>query len=297
MSINITRDSPKSVNVNNSIKESNINFTRSVEQNNNTSNNINTNDNFEDGLKYMMNVDAKNKTYEEQQETYEDPEYYGRSASEEEIEDENEETHEIPEVPQMSYEELEREKAKYLSKLKRLSKNPSIECRRLNSSHTLEEIKGEVFRAEKDQDAALGLNYYKEGLKFLTLSIDYGSSMVIPSKPLDGWSNAVYGEIDDCNYDSVLEELYEKYGISVASSPEIRLFCMLGASGLSYYTNKSRVDFMYNGKRQKSKMRGPSDDTDEILKRLAEEEDKSSVSSYDDSPAPKPKKRGRPKKT
>ena len=128
------------------------------------------------------------------------------------------------------------------------------------------------------------------------MSIEYGSSMAVKSKPLEGWSSAVYGDIENCNYDSILEELYEKYGMSVATSPEIRLLFMLSASGISYYTNKTRVDYMFNGKKQSSKMRGPSDDTDDILKRLAEEEDKSSVSSFGSENITKPKKRGRPKK-
>ena len=113
MSINISRDSQKSINVNNGINESNINFTRTIEQNNSGSNG-----NFDDGLKYIMNIDAKSKTIEDEQNHQNDTfqEENEEIRSEYSLSDEIDDN--LDEVPRMSYEELEKEKAKYLSKLK-----------------------------------------------------------------------------------------------------------------------------------------------------------------------------------
>lgn len=278
MNINLSRDSPKSLNINNNLNETGGNVKISSE--------YKELDNFDEGIKYMLNNDAKNKTLEE--DLYREEPVDNNSLYNESIPDS---VDNVDQTPNMSYEDIEQEKAKYLSRLKRLAKNPDIECRRLDSSYSLEEIKGEVFRAEKDRDSLLGLGMYKNGLKFFTSVMETGAEYTLKPNPIQGWSNVIEKSIDNSEYDSVLEELYEIYGGSSVLRPEIRLVCMLGASAFMYAQQKKIADSM-----RSSMMRGPSDDTDALLARYAKEDDTSSVSSFGSSGKPKTKKRGRPKK-
>lgn len=210
----------------------------------------------------------------------------------------------------MSYEEIEREKAIYLSKLNRLLTNPNVSGRHLNSAHSLGEIKAEVFRIQKDIEVLNGLNYSKQGLMFCVNTLEMLSKGF--TENLDGWSQVMMNDINNHNYDQVLEELYEKYSKHVTAGPEVRLIFMIASSAFMFSLQKALVEKSLNGGKKgesfleslMSKFRGsekpqnvndisgPSFNVDDLS-------DVSSVSSVEIEPE-LPKKRGRkpkPKQT
>lgn len=174
--------------------------------------------------------------------------------------------------------------------------------------HSLEQIRGEVFRIKKEISVDAGVDYCRQGLMFCVSTIEmvegtYGSGS------MGGWSQNVMGNIE--SYDEVFEELYQKYFSESKMGPELKLISLLAGSAFMYRLNKSMVADKGFSPRQRE-MSGPSMDTDDLLKRLNEEVDLDDVSSIGSDGAsseeslvikepeiksiPVKKPRGRPKK-
>jgi len=231
-----------------------------------------------------------------------------------------------PEPPIISYEEMQQQKAYYLSQLKRLEKQGYLSVKRYGVEHPLEDIKGEVLRIRKERELEDGIKYCKQGLMFFVSTIEMANERFDPfGAKLSGWSNVVMAEQD--SYDGVFEELYEKYHTKIQMAPEIKLLSMIAGSAMMFHLQKSLVDkamgssdiakalsSILGGNKGASadvrppqeEMRGPSMNTDELLRKLSEENvsDISSMTSGDSEinekviNIPIPKKRGRkPKNT
>jgi hypothetical protein len=238
------------------------------------------------------------------------------------------------EAPRLTYEEMQQQKAYYLSQLNRLEKKGNILSRRFGPEHSLEEIKSEVFRIRKEKELENGIEYCKQGLMFFVTTIEMANERFDPfGAKLSGWSNSVMATQD--SYDDVFEELYEKYNTKLAVAPEIKLISMIAGSAFMFHLQKSLVDkamnsgdvmgslaSMFNrggegggGDRRnnsrqqefnKEEMKGPSINTDELLRKLNADDisDISSIRSDESELLPDksitvqvPKKRGRkPKK-
>lgn len=307
----INRDNGKSVNINPVGGEngfSPIRFERGNENNDNSS---------ELGLEFIMNKDARDLANKIESDRGDDVSVNGSQSEQGSGFQGNENDMfssyqgGIEEDPysNMSYEDIEREKTVYLSKLNRMLANPSIQGRRLNITNSLQEIKGEVFRIQKDIEITNGINYSKQGLMFCINTIEMLSKNYMDT--LNGWSNVVMTDINNNSYDQVLEELYEKYSKHISMGPEIKLISMIAGSAFMFSLQKSLVDrslnnpglletligkFTSKGSKENTpspktdNMSGPSfnvDDIDDI-------DDISSVSSIEITP-PK-KKPGRKKK-
>ncbi len=196
-----------------------------------------------------------------------------------------------------SYADIEREKAEYLSKLNRLAQNPKLQVRRLDYSYSLEEIKSEVMRCQKDEEIMRGVELYRTGLSFFAQGAEWGMTSGLNMETMKGWSNAVTMDITSSNYDKVLADIYEIWGGAAMTRPEIQLVFMLSMSGLNYHTNRKMAmqhSSEYYQRTRPSPMRGPAENTDDILRELDKESVMSSESS--EAPPPPPKKRGRKKK-
>ena len=220
--------------------------------------------------------------------------------------------------PTMSYEDIEREKAIYLSKLNRLLSSPSCTGRKLGPSHSLSEIKSEVFRIEKDIEINTGIQYCKNGLMFCVNTIEMLSNNYVGNN-LNGWSNFLLTDVNNNTYDSVFEELLEKYSVNMTGMPEVKLIFMIAGSAFMFNLQKSLADkaasspnmlsslmkSFTGGESSSSKsppqteMNGPSVDIDSLLKKMNDDSgDISDASSMLSEKViqVKGKKRGRPKK-
>jgi hypothetical protein len=208
--------------------------------------------------------------------------------------------------PVKSYEEIQQEKSYYLSQLKRLEKKGNVTSRRFTMEHSLEEIRGEVIRIKKEQDMDNSIDYLRQGLMFCVSTIEMADNKYNFGAQLGGWSQNVMGNIE--SYDSVFEELYDKYSTSVTVMPEIKLISMLAGSAFMYSLQKKMIGPQTSVPPRQREMSGPSIDTDELMRRLNEvdiDDDLSSNSSEEsvkitEEPLVKtinvPKKKGRPSK-
>lgn len=208
-----------------------------------------------------------------------------------------------PGEPQKTYEEIQQEKSYLLSQLKRLEKKGSVLSRRFSMEHSLEEIRGEVFRIKKEESMDSAIDYCRQGLMFCVSTIEMAEGNY-NSGLLGGWSRNVMGNIDA--YDGVFEELYEKYYSTVGVSPEIKLISMLAGSAFMFGLQKNMLQGKAPPPRQRD-MSGPSIDTDDLMRRLNEveidedddisdEEDDIKIKEEETKTINVKKPRGRPKK-
>lgn len=209
---------------------------------------------------------------------------------------------------EMTYEQIQEEKAKGLSQLKRFQKRGIALDRRLGMEHSLAEIQGEVYRIKKENQIDAGIDYCRQGLMFCVSTIEMANQTYKLGANLNGWSQVIFNDMS--SYDDVFEELYEKYYSKMGASPEIKLISMLAGSAFMFHLQK---ELSGNGAmlgRRQREMSGPSIDTDELLRELndSDSEDGSIALTEEESvvepePEPEPevknisvKKKGRPRK-
>jgi hypothetical protein len=265
------------------------------------------------GLSYFANEDKEDPSNEE---LYE-------NTSEEEVESTNQyndkesDTDEYADYTR-SFEEEQALRARYLVQLKRLHARGYVSNRRFGPEDSSASIKVEIMRLKKEKEIENGINYCKQGLVFFANTIEM-LNRVIPGSPakLDGWSTQIMRTQDD--YDEVFEELYCKYASTIEMGPEIKLITMIAGSAFMFHINKLFAEQAMSGgniqdilskfasnKESSPKMKGPSKEAEELLKKLntGDYDDISSTmsdSSEDDDYNKKPipqakKKRGRPSK-
>ena len=136
----------------------------------------------------------------------------------------------VPQKPQMSNEELLKQKLIYLRKLEALEKQGVKLSKKYGMESNLDEMKGEfeMIKAEKEKKSSCKfqgkmLMAFVSGLEFLNQKFDPFDLK------LDGWAESVHENIED--YDDVFGELHEKYGGKTKMAPELKLLFMLGGSG------------------------------------------------------------------
>lgn len=245
------------------------------------------------------NYEAEEEDEEEYEQSQEDPMMTGRYA---ESDNESEAS-----APRLSYEETQQQKAYYLSQLKRLTDKGNVPSRRFGYEHSLNEIKQEVLRIRKEIEINRGVNYCKQGLMFCVSTIEMLNTKYDPfSIDLDGWSNVIMADKE--SYNDVFEELYEKYSSKITTSPEIKLIMMVAGSAMMFHLQKTIINKQFSSggdsggmlgslinklsgggetskpkssENKEQKMKGPSVDTDELLKKLNSDDfsDVSSVTS------------------
>jgi hypothetical protein len=204
-----------------------------------------------------------------------------------------------------SFEDIQQEKSHYLTQLNRLIKRGHVSIRRFSMEHTLEEIRGEVYRIKKESDMDNGIDYCRQGLMFCVSTIEMMNGKYKVGGNLKGWSQTVMGNIE--SYDEVFEELYDTYYSKIKMAPEIKLITMVAGSAFMFHLNKSLFsnDSVAPSQRE---MEGPSFDTDELLQKLNDEVDIDDISNISSDSSTQSlrmveetkiipiKKRGRPKK-
>jgi hypothetical protein len=138
---------------------------------------------------------------------------------------------------QLSYEEIQQQKAYYLTQLKLYANKGKFSSRRLGPEHPLTDIKAEVFKIRKEIEITRGINYCRSGLMFFAGSIEMLNTTYDPTGgmlELNGWTQYLMADKEE--YDDVFQELYEKYAGNVSMAPELKLICMVLGSAFAFQT-------------------------------------------------------------
>ena len=133
--------------------------------------------------------------------------------------------------PQMSKEELLREKFKYLRKLETLESKGVNLTKKYTMESPLAEMQGEYEMIMEEKARQNSVKFQGNMLMACINGIEFLNSRFDPFDiKLDGWSDQVNENLTD--YDDIFGELYDKYKSRASMAPELKLLFQLGGSGM-----------------------------------------------------------------
>jgi hypothetical protein len=133
--------------------------------------------------------------------------------------------------PQMSKEELLREKFKFLRKLEALEKKGVELSKKYNMDSPLLEMQGEYETIMEEKAKLNSVKFQGNMLMACINGIEFLNNRFDPFDiKLDGWGEQINENVSD--YDDVFGELYEKYKSKASMAPELKLLFQLGGSAM-----------------------------------------------------------------
>jgi hypothetical protein len=133
--------------------------------------------------------------------------------------------------PQMSKEEMLREKFKYLRKLEALESKGVNLTKKYTMESSLLEMQGEYEMIMEEKAKQNSVKFQGNMLMACINGIEFLNGRFDPFDiHLDGWSEQINENLND--YDDVFGELYEKYKGKASMAPELKLLFQLGGSAM-----------------------------------------------------------------
>ena len=137
----------------------------------------------------------------------------------------------ISSQPQMTKEELLREKFKYLRKLEALEKKGVELSKKYNMESPLAEMQGEYETIMEEKAKQNSVKFQGNMMMAIVNGIEFLNGRFDPFDiKLDGWGEQINENIND--YDDIFGELYEKYKSRASMAPELKLLFQLGGSAM-----------------------------------------------------------------
>lgn len=150
----------------------------------------------------------------------------------------------------MTWEQIQSEKIKYLSRLDRLEKRGVHLDRRFTMKSDLLEVKEYYERITHGKHVENGVKMCEKVLRTCVAGIEFLNKMYDPFDfDLDGWSEEVDDDINDGSYGDVFEELYEKYSGKSSMSPEIKVLLMIVGGATAFHMKKKMTKKLFGGNR------------------------------------------------
>jgi len=137
----------------------------------------------------------------------------------------------IPTQPQMTKEELLRDKFKFLRKLEALEKKGVELSKKYNMDSSLQEMQGEYETIMEEKEKSNSVKFQGNMLMACINGIEFLNGRFDPFDiKLDGWGEQLNENITD--YDEIFGELHEKYKSKASMAPELKLLFQLGGSAM-----------------------------------------------------------------
>jgi hypothetical protein len=134
-------------------------------------------------------------------------------------------------IPQMSKEELLREKFKILQKLEELESKGVRLSKKYSMESSLLEMKGEYETHLEEREKKNSIKFQQKLLMTAITGLEFLNNKFDPfDLKLDGWSEQINENVDD--YDEIFGELHEKYKSKAKMAPELKLLFQLGGSAI-----------------------------------------------------------------
>lgn len=133
--------------------------------------------------------------------------------------------------PQMTKEELLREKFKLLRKLEELEARGINLTKKYTMESSMLEMKGEYETHVEERERGNSKKFQSKMLLACITGLEFLNNKFDPfDLKLDGWSEQVNENIDE--YDDIFSELHEKYKSKAQMAPELKLLFQLGGSAI-----------------------------------------------------------------
>lgn len=140
--------------------------------------------------------------------------------------------------PQMSKEEMLREKFKYLRKLEALEKKGVELSKKYTMESPLLEMQGEYDTIIEEKTKQNSVKFQGNMLMAVVNGLEFLNNRFDPFDiKLDGWGEQLNENITD--YDEVFGELYDKYKSRASMAPELKLLFQLGGSAMMVHMSNS----------------------------------------------------------
>ena len=137
----------------------------------------------------------------------------------------------MPSQPQLSKEEMLREKFKILRKLEALEKKGVELTKKYTMDSSLQEMMGEYETIMEEKTKLNSVKFQGNMLMAVINGMEFLNNRFDPFDiKLDGWSEQINENITD--YDDIFGELYEKYKSKASMAPELKLLFQLGGSAM-----------------------------------------------------------------
>jgi hypothetical protein len=137
----------------------------------------------------------------------------------------------VPSQPQMTKEEMLREKFKFLRKLEALEKKGVELSKKYNMESSLQEMMGEYETIMEEKTRLNSVKFQGNMLMAVINGMEFLNNRFDPFDiKLDGWSEQINENITD--YDDIFGEMYEKYKSKATMAPELKLLFQLGGSAM-----------------------------------------------------------------
>ena len=133
--------------------------------------------------------------------------------------------------PEMSREQLMKEKFTYLRKLEALEKKGIRLSKQYSMESSLQEMIGEYETIKSEKERSNSVKFQGRMLMAAVTGLEFLNNRFDPFDfKLDGWSEQVNENIDD--YDEIFGELHEKYSSKAKMAPELKLLFQLSGSAI-----------------------------------------------------------------
>jgi hypothetical protein len=134
-------------------------------------------------------------------------------------------------TPQLSKEEMLKEKFKLLRKLEELEQKGVQLTKRYSMDSSYQEMKGEYDTQMEERERHNSMKFQGKMLLACITGLEFLNNKFDPfDLKLDGWSEQVNENINE--YDEIFGELHEKYKSKAKMSPELKLLFQLGGSAI-----------------------------------------------------------------
>ena len=134
-------------------------------------------------------------------------------------------------TPQLSKEEMLKEKFKLLRKLEELEQKGVQLTKRYSMDSSYQEMKGEYDTQMEERERLNSVKFQGKMLLACITGIEFLNNKFDPfDLKLDGWSEQVNENLTE--YDEIFGELHEKYKSKAKMSPELKLLFQLGGSAI-----------------------------------------------------------------
>lgn len=145
----------------------------------------------------------------------------------------------------LSPEETLKKKRLLLFKLKRLQKKNYQASRFYDMNSSLAELTAEVESLKREANLDQGTKVTKNALISVCSLLEYVNNKFDPFDiVLDGWSEDINDDVQNGEYDEVMEELYYKYYDKVSMGPEVKLITMIGGSAVKFHLSHTLLKTM-----------------------------------------------------
>jgi len=137
----------------------------------------------------------------------------------------------VPLQPQLSKEDMLREKLKILRKLEDLESKGVNLTKKYNMDSSLLEMQGEYEMVMEEKSKKNSIKFQGNMLMACINGLEFLNGRFDPFDiKLDGWSDQINENLGD--YDEIFSELHEKYKSKASLAPELKLLFQLGGSAM-----------------------------------------------------------------